>query len=509
MGIDEKMSRFLEKRDVIHLAILLTTAAAAGIYLIATTVLIAEDGVRYIEEARRFSSEPTDVIKGPAFGYPFLIFAAHKLISVFSDGSSAYIWIYSAQSVSLLCRLLAIASLYFIGKILMGSSKSFWAILILAILPRPAQFGSDVLRDWPHIMFLSAGFLSLLWGVKQSKWWMFGLTGLAAGLGHIIRPECAQLVVYGALWLLVGFFRPKRDMSRPQLVYALLVLLIGFAIPAAPYMKARGQILPEKMERLVGYSCWPDSDKHQEWNINSAGNINAASSVPRDTAEAIRELLEGIGENLMYYFLPALLIGIYYRFRTESALTATERFFMPVFMALNILMLILFFHYYKYISRRHVLPLTAFTIFYVPAGLQVLSDWLTNMLSKLRLQTVQGRQLWFFVLFGVGVSICLPNLLKPIRMEKQSYRAVADWLRKNTHREDIIGVPDRRISLYAEREGLFYEEGKVPKEVKYIVKIAEQEGKNEKLNFGRTAKEEYSLWIDRGKTKKLVVYRMM
>jgi hypothetical protein len=509
MVIDEKKSRFLEKRDIIHLAILLATAIGVGIYLIATTVLIAKDGVLYIENARKFSSEPMQIIRGDSFGYPFLIVAAHKLVSVFSDGSSVYTWIYSAQGVNLLCRLLAIVSLYFIGKTLMGGNKSFWAILILAILPHPARFGSDVLRDWPNILFLSAGFLCLLWGAEQNKWWVFGLAGFAAGLGHIIRPECAQIVVYGVLWLLMRFFLPKRDMSRPQLVYALLILLVGFAIPAAPYMKARGQILPGKLKHLVGYSCWLGTGNPQGCDIDNTGNINEALVFSINTAKAVSKLVGGIGENLMYYFLPALLIGVYYRFRRESALTTAERFFIPVFIAFNILMLILLFNNYGYIDRRHVLPLAVFTIFYVPAGLQVSSDWLTNRFSKQRLQTVHGRQLWFFILFGVGVSICLPNLFKPIRVEKQSYKAVANWLRENTSQEDIVGVPDMRISLYAERDGVFYAGGEIPAKVGHIVKIVEEEGGNKELNFNGAAKEEYSSWIDRGKKKKLVVYRMM
>jgi len=509
MVVDEKTSQFLGKHDIIHLAILLAIAIGVGIYLIATTALIAKDGVYYIENARRFSSEPMQIIKGESFGYPFLVFAAHKLISAFSNSSSVYTWIYSAQSVSLLCRLFAIASLYFIGKLLVGGSKSFWAILILVMLPYPARFGSDVLRDWPNILFLSAGFLCLLWGAKQSKWWVFGLAGLAAGLGHMIRPECAQLVVYGVLWLLIGFLLPNHNMSRPQLVYALLILLIGFAIPAAPYMKARGQILPEKLKHLVGYSCRLGHGRPQGDNIDNTGNINVALSFPGNTAEAVSTLVGGVSENLMYYFLPALLIGIYYHFRRESALTATERFFIPVFIAFNSLMLILLFNSYGYISRRHVLPLVAFTIFYVPAGLQVLSDWLINRFSKLRLQTVHGRQLWFFVLFGVGVSICLPNLFKPIRVEKQSYRAVANWLRENTRREDVVGVPDTRMSLYAERDGVFYEGGEIPAKARYIVKIVDEESENKELNFNRAVREEHSLWIDRGKKKKLVVYRMM
>ena len=208
--VSKDANRSVGKDDFAHIAILLVIAIIIGAYLITTTVLIAEDGVKYIEYAREFSNDPIKVIKGwLPFGYPFLIFLSHKFVTLFSNSSSLKMWIYSAQGMTLLCRLFAVIPLYFIGRLLVGNKKSFWAILILLILPYPAEFGSDVLRDWPYILFLATGFLFLLLGAKQDRWWMFGITGLSAGLGFAIRPECAQLVIYGVLWLLIGFLRPK------------------------------------------------------------------------------------------------------------------------------------------------------------------------------------------------------------------------------------------------------------------------------------------------------------
>lgn len=254
MVVNKATKRLVEKHDFIHITVLLLIALGIGLYLIATTVLIANDGVYYIERAQKFSSEPSSVIKLHPPGYPFLIFIAHKFAMLFSNSSSVFTWIYIAQSVTLLCRLFALIPLYFIGKFLIGSKKSFWAILILLILPYPARFGSDVLRDWPYVLFLAMGFLFLLWGVKQGKWWIFGIAGLVAGLGFIIRPECAQLVVYSILWLLVRLLRPKYNMSRSKLLCALFILLIGFALPVSPYAIEAGRIIPPKLRELIDSS---------------------------------------------------------------------------------------------------------------------------------------------------------------------------------------------------------------------------------------------------------------
>ena len=506
MARSKSANPLTKKQDLTHLAILLVIALGIGIYLITTTVVIAKDGVMYVQDARRFSSEPQDVIKGLPFGYPLLIFATHKLVTSLSGGSSIFTWIYSAQSITLLCRLLALIPLYFIGKLLVGGKRSFWAILILIILPYPAEFVSDVLREWPHILFLASGFLFLMLGAKQGKCWLFGATGLAAGLGHTIRPECAQLLIYGALWVFIRLFSPKPGMSRPKLLCALSVLLIGFAIPAAPYMTTRGQFLPEKLKTLISSADQEESKAIQKPEINSDNKIYIASSTPGKIAKAIGELAGVMSENLMYFFVPSLLIGIYFRFRKRSPATEIERFFVPVFAALNVVMLIALYYSWEYISRRHCLPLVVFTIFYVPIGLEVSAGWLADRFSKSRPASEQDRRRWFFILLITGMVICTPKLLRLSGSDKRGYRTAAAWLRENTAREDLIASPDSRITFYAERKGLIYD-AEPTTQAKYVVIIAKNE--NEKPDFTGVAEEEYSVWVDEyKKSRKLVIYKM-
>ena len=417
MVLDKKTDSAVEKSDALHITILLAIAAGVGIYLIATTVLIAEDAIRYMAQAQRFSTDVIGAIKGEPFkgepcGYPFLIYAAHKLVVMLGGSNSTYSynWMYSAQAVNLLCRLAALVVLYYIGRLLVGGRQSFWAVLILAVLPYPAKLGSDVLRDWPHILFLSAGFLALLLAAKQDKWWMFGPAGLAAGLGYMIRPECAQLVIYGGLWLTIGLLLPNRNMSRTRLVCALAILIAGFIAPTAPYMEIRGKILPTKVKELFSPSHTqpPDETRHHN-NHNDGTQMQTATTVPGSIARAFGHLFRRISENLMYFFMPALLLGLYYRFRKTNVTTA-EKFFIAVFIVFNIAMMILLYCNYGYISRRHCLPLVVLTIFYVPVGLNILADWLRRGFFKGQPQTEKNSRL-FIVLLIIGVVICLPKLL--------------------------------------------------------------------------------------------------
>ena len=514
MALSKPANPLAKKQDLINLAILLVIALAIGVYLIATTVVITKDGVWYIQQAKMLSLNPQFVIKRKSLGFPLLILITHKLIALFSGSPSLFTWIYSAQSITLLCRLLSLIPLYFIGKLLVGSKKSFWAILILIILPYPAQFVSEVLREWPHILFLASGFLFLLWAAKQDKWWLFGATGFVTGLGHIIRPECAQLIIYGALWIYIRLISPIPGMSRKRLLCALFVLLIGFAIPAAPYMTARGEFLPKKLKSLISFVNPDESKKFREPEIDSDNYIHTASGMPGKIAKAIVELAESISENLMYYFVPALLIGIYFRFpirdglrhRKKCSATDIERFFMPAFVALNVVMLIVLYKSWEYISKRHCLPLVVFTIFYVPIGLNVLADWFASRFIKSRPVSDKDCRRWFLILLIIGIIICLPKLLERTGSDKPGFRAAAAWLKQNTAPDEMIATPDSRITFYAERKSLIYETALSGK-ADYIVTIVKDE--DEAPDLPANATEQYSTWEnERKKNKKIAIYKM-
>ena len=130
-AIKSKAGLKVYKEDAINLAVLLLVAFLLGIYLIASTVLITQDGVYYIERAQKLASDPKSVITTHPPGYPFLILISLKIVELFNNNPSAQVQAYTAQSITLLCRLLAIIPLYFIGKLFVGSRDSFWAMLIL------------------------------------------------------------------------------------------------------------------------------------------------------------------------------------------------------------------------------------------------------------------------------------------------------------------------------------------------------------------------------------------
>jgi hypothetical protein len=503
-----------KKQDFVYVAILSAIAAGIGVYLIATTVLIAKDGISYINYAKGLDIDLFGVMRNSSGyaprlytpGYPFLILMTHKLVGLFGDGSTVSSWICSAQAAALLCRTLALIPLYFIGKEFVGGKLSFWAMLILVILPYPARFGSDVLRTWPHILFLATGFLFLIWGARYKRWPMFALAGIFAGFGYTVRPMCAQLVMYGVMWLTYSIFRQKRkcSISRAKLAGGLALLVIGFAVVAVPYMKIRGEILPDRLKQTIEYFSL-NSEQNNIQQQESSMPINsvcmAGLSIRKDNVtKALTILISRISDHLMYYFMPALFIGMYYYFRRNPKNEAM--FFITTFFLTNVSMVILRYCMNPDLSKRYVLPLVVFTIFFVPLGLQVISGWVEGMFSRRAGQNKASQkelQRRFFVLLIIGLAICIPKLFRPIRLEKKGYRLAAEWLKGNSAKEDVIVAPDKRISFYADRKGI----EKLEKSAKYVVKKLKN---GEESPAGMT--KVWSSYLNNKKKKnKVVIYQ--
>jgi len=463
-----------KSRDFLNVSILLTVALCIGIYLIITTAIISKDSVTFINYAKQIES---DSIKTMAEefqhpGYPWLILGAHKVTGFLHEDTSILGWIYCAQSVTLIFRLLAIVILYFIGKQLLGARLSLWGVLILILLPKPAEYGSDALSDWPHLCFFAVGLLFLLKGAINERWWLFGFAGLAAGAGYLIRPECAQLVVLGSLWLGLQLLWSKRSISRGKVLSAFALLLVGFLVMAGPYMKLKGAVFPKKNVGQFSQSLQRQEFPQDNEQVALKG-IHTLQFTPSNILMALKKLVWNIGETTMLYFVPALLIGLYKLFKTKRWYEP-EKFLLIAIIALNIPILVWLFCKHGYISDRHNLPSLILPILYIPVGIQELAIWCHRIISS-RIKTFGGsnhhERFWFLAFFLIGVSVCSPKLFKPIHAEKRGYREAAQWLKANTDSADIVAVPDKRISFYAQREGVGYDNETIPSHVAYTVRI--------------------------------------
>jgi hypothetical protein len=440
--------------DILFVSILTALVLCIGLYRIGTTVVIAKDGTTFIEYSKNLAISPLNTFRTQEQhpGYPFLILMVHRAAEFAGCEPSIQSWIYSAQYVTLLFRLFAVITLYFLAKHIIGNRFAFYAVLILIFLPKPADYGSDALSDWPHLFFVLLGFLLLLLAAKNNKGWLFGTTGLVVGMGYLVRPECAQVVIYGVLWLGLQLCYAKTGRQRRLTAVALLLLLTGFLIPAAPYMKIKGAIFPKKhVLEFASNITLPQFYKlHIPDNLN---NVSIAGFVPQDIMKAFCVLFESVGDLLMWFFVPFLVLGLwdYFRRRIEFE---RKHFFVAILILFNVFLLSWLYHRFGYISQRHVLPLTAIMVFFVPQGLRATASLLQAKLSGSPFFMKADQKIYFFVLMALGIGLCIPKLIRPSHYDKADYLAAACWLKDHTNEQDIVMVPDLRISFYAERKGV-------------------------------------------------------
>ena len=448
----------ITKKHVRDIAILTAIAVILGTYLIITSVIISKDGVVYIDRAQKLSTQTHKVMNlSDPFGFPVLIAAFHKFLRL--DDSPAS-WILSGQIGVLTCRVIAIAVLYLFGTALFSRTQAFWAVLILICLPWPAEFGVDILREWPHLLFLFTGLLLLYYGIQKKNAVCFFAAGIVCSLGYIIRSECAQIILYG----LIFFFAKLTEAARAQkllrhnLTYA--CLLIGFLLIFIPYAVHLDNPIPRKLQDLSPRTDAPDSavmlsDTVMEWtaSLDVAGVFQAAV-----------DLFSHIVENLMYYFALPAAIGFYLLFLNVPGRFDNRRLLVALFMGFYVTALFVLDMRWGYISRRHALPLSIMFCFYIPAGIRQIACWLNRKSAT----TETSLRQWSLILTAVGILICLPKLLKPMGYDKKGYRNATAWIAENTPANALFCTFDSRIPFYAGRRYRIYKD---PKKFRLTPKI--------------------------------------
>lgn len=316
------------------------------------------------------------------------------------------------------------------------------------------------------------------------------LLGLVSGIGYLIRPECLQVVIYAFVWLVIVLLRDKIRANKIKIAYSLMALLFGIAVPMGICTTIKGsKIMPAKLKKVLQTSAVAERTIQD----------GSAEHPVKEIINGAAKLTNRIGENLMWFFLPAFLLGIGKFYAVKAGKLDIKKSFITFFLAFNVISLLLLYCNYGYISRRHCLPLVVFTIFYIPAGIEITVRLLNEKLLK-RLH-LRKSGIYAAVLL-IGLGICLPKLLKPLHHNKKAYRQASEWLRQNTTSDDVISVPDKRITFYADRKGRSDKGRNFRSDSRYFVKIAK--GGNEIIpDEGIIKQAEFNL---SKKNAKIIIY---
>ncbi|MCF7975676.1 MAG: glycosyltransferase family 39 protein [Phycisphaerae bacterium] len=404
-------------------------------------------------------------------GYPYLVLVCHKLYALFGESESLMTWVYCAQSVSLVFRLMTLVVLYFLAREFVGSQMAFWSVIPFIILPRLAHIGSDALSDWPHLFFLVSGMWLVFQVFKTQRNSIAILAGVLAGIGFLIRPECIQIVLLSVLSLTLGILMPHALGHRRKSILNLLLLCAAFAILALPYMHMKGSLFPKKhvgswVEKSppIAPGAEPQTPTPPRPNQYTWSRVSLA----------IELLAENVGETFMWFFVPGALIGLYLWLWISSWPNLWTLFVVGL-LGLNVLLMIWLYCNHGYMDFRHTIPLQIPLLCCTPLGIRQFSNWLTDLFNgKSPDQKAKSQRIWFYILTISGFCICAPKLFRPIASDRKALKIAAIWLDENSRPTDIVAEPDPRVSFYSHRQGIEYKEDRIPPNVDYLVRVLSQ-----------------------------------
>lgn len=425
--------RQIVRHKSLCLAVLLILAALLGVYHILRTVVIAEDGVFYIRLAQSLPGGYQNVCRKISPGFPLLLYGAHSVFCPHSTTNAS--WIYSSQVAVLLTQLGALVFLWKIGCCLFRPVWTFGGLLILVVLPI-SKHGCDVLRDWPHLLFLSAAFYTILRNLKKQSLTGWTMAAFLGGIGYLFRPESLQILLYLLIILAGGFWNPKMWSYVGRFLLAVGLIAAAWLLAVLPYWLCSDSLLPTKLPPMI-QSITPDF-------VSLFGKSPAKESF----ASAGLDFVQDMTENFLYILCPFWFIGLQHfvikkiRSKNPSGMMAL------IFLCANILILLSLYRGWGYICRRHFLPFLSLSCPFVPLGIWLFSHWLHH---QFRIFASIKIRCLFINFFTIAALIPIPQVSRPLHYDKEIYLRAAEWISRHIHPAASLVSDDHRIPFYAER----------------------------------------------------------
>ncbi|MGE5294104.1 MAG: hypothetical protein ACM3VT_04695, partial [Solirubrobacterales bacterium] len=226
-----------------------------------------------------------------------------------------------------------------------------------------------------------------------------------------------------------------------------------------------------------------------------ASGLQPGPGALRSVIYAIDEMFDALNADLMVLLVVPWVAGIVHGLRNRA--TTLER---VLILSILIVTTGLVLGRHTVVApgsaRRYCMPMIALTIFFLPAGLDILARLLNRVYAE-------RWPSWFCVLVIGAILLCAPKLiLTPLRGDKAGCRAAGEWLRRNTPADAAIADPDGRIRFYADRPGLLYEQYPDWRRADFVVRIVK--GDSTQPPQGWTSV--YSVAVGPRDSRRLVVY---
>jgi 4-amino-4-deoxy-L-arabinose transferase-like glycosyltransferase len=470
------------RRRLLAIVALAALLHAVGI---ARTVLPAQDGLKFIQIARRFQVQPAiDVIRQSDRHplYPALIALAEPVVALVA-GHSPETWRIAAQGVAALASLALIFPLYGLARGLFGNRVAALAVLLFVVLPLPAEVGRDTLSDSLALLAtLAALWLGATAIARDGGTARFACCGVVAGLGYLARPE----VVLVPLALVIARLVVASRMAGPKRRAAveLAALSVAFLTLVGGYALAKGEVseklalrygagLPTHRATVRAARPWlPPGLDDPHWDFSPkeetlAGEIGAPV---RPTAPvAVRALItrwaEGLGWFLgLFAIWGAVRAGAVRRQvaggpsaegvgQSEARVSAGLRALLVIYMGLFAVALVRHIATLGYLSDRHLLPLVAVSLPWAAAGLFVCA-W--GLARRFRWSEGRTRRVGAaLVVLAVAAALGMPQS-RPGHRSRWGHWAAGRWLQEHARPEQAVLDTRGWASFVADRPSYDY-----------------------------------------------------
>ena len=346
--------------------VLIILCLGIGIYKIAMTACVANDSVTFMQFAEDLKTTPAQSIRSydQHPGYSVLILVSEWLCKAMGFMGTLQERIYAVQAVTLISRTITLCFVFkifcFYGRI----KTALWGTILFVLVPAYADVGSNVLSDWPGLMWMTIALYCCLLGLRHQNLLYFLTAGAASGLGYWIRPEGAALVAVTGIYTLIYLFQEKRNKIKMCICFGIMVIAAGLI--TSPYMIYKGSLFPKKDIGNFRVSCesigTPSPDAAACFQ-----KADILAALPLKPAKAVWRFIERIS-NVLYLLTVPLLGIMIYKMKRYRRLPDHEQL-VCLFNGLWLLLLIWLYCNHGYISQRHILPMTAFNFAWIFKGL--------------------------------------------------------------------------------------------------------------------------------------------
>ncbi len=338
----------------------------------------------------------------------------------------------AATAVSLLLGSLSCIPAWFIGLRLGGPRAALFAALLVAVHPECVDEGSDILVEATFVFFFLCGTAWALRAVALLDLRAAALSGLAAGLAYLTRPEGLALPAFTAVALFAAALPRFRAAAAPQWgrrAAAAALASVVFLACFVPYAIRLHQHLGR----------WAVTGK--------AGGEAFVADAPKGKGESQKAVEEKgqssalylpwyfvrkFGQTIYVGFLPFLVAAFVLR-TPRSPDQRLVRLALVGLLAIYLPPLLRLLYAKSYLSTRHLLmPSLIVVLLLAPAAAALSEKW--------------KRGLAILVLFIAAVA--LPKSLRPARRDQLPLKDAGLWLRATAPGAELMGP--EKAAFYAE-----------------------------------------------------------